>query len=266
MAAMEALLQAVLDDPEQDGPRLAYADHCDERGDPRGEFIRAQCELTAMYRHRKLDDRRFAAALATEDRLLKAHARDWARPVEGLVEHRFFHRGFVEHIALDARRFLQSAPRLYQAAPIRHLTLTQPAPVPVPGIEELARSPLLDRIVSLSLAKGRIGDAGVRALAASAHLGKLRWLDLSDNDISRQGLEELCASPGLPELRYLEFKRNRVADPTSKPGGMDADTGQIFGFDIAPLGRELMERYGRKAWLTYETDDRFFWPPRRDAV
>jgi uncharacterized protein (TIGR02996 family) len=34
----DALLQAVLASPDDDTPRLVYADWLEERGDPRGEF------------------------------------------------------------------------------------------------------------------------------------------------------------------------------------------------------------------------------------
>ncbi len=36
-----AFLQAIIDCPEDDEPRLAYADWLQDRGDFRGEFIRA---------------------------------------------------------------------------------------------------------------------------------------------------------------------------------------------------------------------------------
>ena len=38
----DAFLQAIRDAPDDDAPRLIYADWLDERGDPRGEFIRVQ--------------------------------------------------------------------------------------------------------------------------------------------------------------------------------------------------------------------------------
>ena len=38
----EAFLQAIIDNPDDDAPRLIYADWLEERGDPRGEFIRVQ--------------------------------------------------------------------------------------------------------------------------------------------------------------------------------------------------------------------------------
>src|SRR5262245_50020718 len=45
----EALLQTIFDNPDDDAPRLIYADWLEERGDPvnvaRAEFIRVQIEL-----------------------------------------------------------------------------------------------------------------------------------------------------------------------------------------------------------------------------
>jgi uncharacterized protein (TIGR02996 family) len=38
-------LSNILAHPNDDGPRLAYADWLEERGDPRGEFIRVQCQI-----------------------------------------------------------------------------------------------------------------------------------------------------------------------------------------------------------------------------
>jgi uncharacterized protein (TIGR02996 family) len=42
----EAFIRAIVDAPGDDGPRLVYADWLDERGDPRGEYLRA--ELAAV--------------------------------------------------------------------------------------------------------------------------------------------------------------------------------------------------------------------------
>lgn len=43
-----AFLAAIDDQPDDDLPRLVYADQLDERGDPRGELIRIQCALACM--------------------------------------------------------------------------------------------------------------------------------------------------------------------------------------------------------------------------
>ena len=43
-----ALLDRVCADPDDDGPRLVFADWLDERNDPRGEFIRVQVALARV--------------------------------------------------------------------------------------------------------------------------------------------------------------------------------------------------------------------------
>lgn len=49
MSDRQALINAVLERPEDDIPRLVIADHYEENGEPeRGEFVRVQIELAAM--------------------------------------------------------------------------------------------------------------------------------------------------------------------------------------------------------------------------
>jgi uncharacterized protein (TIGR02996 family) len=163
MAETEELLQAVLDRPEEDKARLTYAAHCDQHGDPRGQFIRVQCQLADMMRRQHIDHDIYVPALQLEEKLLAKHGKEWASPVQRLVTASHFYRGFVEEVVLDARKFLRLAPELYRRAPILRLHLTHPAPV----VEELFASPDLDRILSLSLGDGRIGDKGAGRLTPS---------------------------------------------------------------------------------------------------
>src|SRR5262245_39883880 len=73
MTPEEAFLQATLDTPDEDAPRLIYADWLEERGDPRGEFIRVQCALARP----DLNDAGRAKLQAREQELLLKHGRDW---------------------------------------------------------------------------------------------------------------------------------------------------------------------------------------------
>lgn len=41
-------IRAICKNPTDDAPRLLYADWLEERGDPRGEFIRVQCEIAQL--------------------------------------------------------------------------------------------------------------------------------------------------------------------------------------------------------------------------
>lgn len=44
----ESLIQGILASPNNDDLRLIYADWLEERGDPRGEFLRLEAELAAL--------------------------------------------------------------------------------------------------------------------------------------------------------------------------------------------------------------------------
>ncbi len=48
MTHEDAFLQAMTEAPDDDGPRLVYADWLEERGDPRGEFLRLECWLRGL--------------------------------------------------------------------------------------------------------------------------------------------------------------------------------------------------------------------------
>jgi uncharacterized protein (TIGR02996 family) len=82
-----ALLAAIRAAPDDDAPRLVYADWLDEHGQPeRAEFIRVQCELA----------RRESPALRErEAELLATHHDAFAGPLAAPHLRFRFHRGFI---------------------------------------------------------------------------------------------------------------------------------------------------------------------------
>src|SRR5262245_9632541 len=68
-----AFLRAIKEQPDDDGPRLIFADWLEERGDPRGEFIRLQCALARTDE----DDPRRADLIRREQELLRQHKEVW---------------------------------------------------------------------------------------------------------------------------------------------------------------------------------------------
>ena len=88
MSDEQRLLAAIVEAPDDDAPRLVYADWLQSRGDPRGEFIQLQCQLAAT----PDDDRRRAMRIA-ENKLLAAHGKAWLAPLVDLfpdLDGRFF--------------------------------------------------------------------------------------------------------------------------------------------------------------------------------
>src|SRR5262245_15898045 len=98
-----AFLAAIRDDPDDDGPRLIFADWLEEQGDPRGEFIRVQCALARLERH----DPRRAELTCREQELLGEYGDAWLGMLpayEGISWD--FRRGVAAAVEAEADAFL----------------------------------------------------------------------------------------------------------------------------------------------------------------
>jgi uncharacterized protein (TIGR02996 family) len=220
----EAFLQAMIETPDDDTPRLVYADWLDEHGDPdRAEFIRIQCELaartgpgTVLRRH--LDSlkktsrnaetaflRNLCAVLepgdqgprvrALEERaaaLLDAHGESWR---QGLPFPVHFRRGFVEVLEVGVSDYLRHHATLETLAPAQAVHLTSFAPDGADEVgweeEEAARQELTDQLAACPLLR--------------------RWTDLET--LACPGplvFEMLLESPHLTSLRRLVVCNNEV--------------------------------------------------------
>jgi uncharacterized protein (TIGR02996 family) len=165
-------LEAIFSDPDDDAPRLVYADWLDERGDPdRAEFIRLQCKHANLYHE---------AIFVTGDpdadqmrRLEKEHGERWLAGAPLLPGVQWYlWRGFPAHVHVPGwQEFRKHARRIFRAAPVEYVTFDCLSLV---GARALAQSPYLERIRVLDLAYGRIRKIGaLRALLSSPALAKL---------------------------------------------------------------------------------------------
>jgi uncharacterized protein (TIGR02996 family) len=102
MSTEAALLRAIRSDPDEDTPRLAYADWLDEHDQPeRGELIRVQIDLAAS---EEGDARRWQLH-ARQQELLAAHFGAWTAELGSLDPEKVeikFDRGFPERLTLRA--------------------------------------------------------------------------------------------------------------------------------------------------------------------
>lgn len=73
----DAFLDGIRAQPDDDALRLVYADWLEERGDPRAELVRVQCELARLdvrrSRRRELERR--------ERELIGEHFDEWIAPL-----------------------------------------------------------------------------------------------------------------------------------------------------------------------------------------
>jgi len=231
MSPIEArFLERICASPDDDAPRLIYADWLDERSDARGEFIRLQIALARL----PADDPRRTELVNRESTLLTRYRTKWSEPLRGMTGSSDFVRGFIETAVVDARTFLRRGDDLFRLTPLRHVRLLDVGSsltrlMASPNLARLSAitifaqhiddrltralvdSPHLDNLRSLNIARNRVGDRGVEQLAWSPRFRNLIELNLSDNAIGDTGLRAIAESSNLARLQSLELRRNEIS-------------------------------------------------------
>jgi uncharacterized protein (TIGR02996 family) len=236
-ATETAFLRTILASPEDDAPRLVYADWLDENGDPdRAEFIRLQVRLARTDLH----DPEWPRLKAVVSQIEQAHHVSWVNQLPELsgVHWEIFERGFISAVrADDPDAFFRSARKIFAAAPIREVRLHQfswhkaKALAESPyltrvrvldlndgnrignlGVEALMRSPQLRNLAELKVGRNSLGSAAIRSIAESPYVRGLRGLKAERNDLYDDGLKHLAGSPALREITYLDLERTRTGD------------------------------------------------------
>jgi uncharacterized protein (TIGR02996 family) len=257
MADEAAFLGAIRASPEDDCPRLVYADWLEERGAARGEFIRVQVALARLPE----DDDRWADLAAREQLLVERHGAEWAGPLQPFCDGWAFRRGFVEWVRLRAKYscpmdpdFLDCLPEVAARTPVRDISwratpddLGRLAASPLlarlsaidfyswnqctpeeylRAIDDLARSSHAAGLSSFRMAGHTIGDGIVKILAAAPGLPRLECLDLGEQWLTDVGLELLAGSPLGDRLCRFQCSYN--------PSVTLAGVGRLLGPGRAP--------------------------------
>jgi uncharacterized protein (TIGR02996 family) len=199
-------LKRILEHPDDDAPRLVFADWLEERGDPRGEFIRLQCALAAGTGDEAVRQK----MLRREQELLAGHWNTWgAKPFRGIADRCRFRRGFIEQIAIAADRFIEHGADLFEWAPLRRIRIFDLNPEQT---NRFANCPALKRVVELDLTGLDLHDDGIEHLLRSPHLHQLRWLNLSVNGLSDRAWGMIVRSSALPGLGWLDVSHNHLRE------------------------------------------------------
>src|SRR5262249_5473597 len=186
----EAFLEDIAEHPDDDAPRLIYADWLDDHGDPaRAEFIRVQCELerTAEGEPRGED------VIRREQHLMDEPVQEWTAEVAPNVTGCWFRRGLLQLVSIEPRSFVEHAAKLFQHSPVTQVQLTQ-----AQNRDDLPRffnSPHLACVRTLSLSQCNLQDGDLQALAGCRRLPRLTTLWLGSNRITSDRLRILLASP-----------------------------------------------------------------------
>jgi uncharacterized protein (TIGR02996 family) len=220
-----AFLADIIAHPDDDGPRLIYADWCEDNGQPdRAEFIRLQIEQARLPSHL----RQHHPSRRRAEELLARHRSEWVGEVEELAEAGRFVRGFLESVTVSAKVFASNAARLFELAPVRTVRLLRFKEV----LARLVRCPHLERLTGLDLHSSFLDDTTLETLLRSPHLRRLQDLELSNNDLTTRGLSSLAVSARLDHLTRLEFGLNLA----------HGEAGRVLAQAHLPALRELSLR------------------------
>jgi uncharacterized protein (TIGR02996 family) len=214
-------LQDIIEHPDDDTPRLIYADWLDEHGQAeRATFIRTQCAFVRFLR----DDDPFEHFGLPADELLPAYKEPLLAPLCAIglneISNRyeqgamsgvryFLRRGFVEGIEVYGRaalaRFIACAPELFALTPLRSArflphdvpqSMSSHEPFPNKLLDDLLALPQIGQLRFLDLRWMTMTFRSVRALLAAAHLTPRTTVRLSNFGINYQLTQAVYARFG----------------------------------------------------------------------
>lgn len=206
MSDRDALLAAILANPDEDTPRLMFADWLKENGDSdRGEFVRLQVEAA----HAEPFSPSARPLAADAQRLLERHAGEWTRHLAERTVARQFVRGFVEQVTVNAATFARDAAALFAAEPIRSLRVLRYAVPPV-SLDAFFNAPQLAQVTRLDFSRfcpqPSEFDAFTTAFAAAQpRFDQITDLNLRENAVQPGWLRTLLAGGALPALAGLDL-------------------------------------------------------------
>jgi len=228
----ERILRRVIDTPEDDTPRLVFADWLDEHGDrdddpARAEFIRLQCEPGSdpvLARPRR----------AREQKLLTAHAARWASKVGSDLDAKF-RRGFVDEVRMAAADYLEQAVRIH-VSPVTRLQLLgeryeedgvalSMIPVlpefgaieeltlesPVPDVLHPRSGKVPDRLRALGFAGFDTDPGGATAVLAASWTSGVKRLAFVQTAIAQRWVRAIRYASAQLTLECLEVTAGRIS-------------------------------------------------------
>jgi uncharacterized protein (TIGR02996 family) len=180
MSTETALLRAIRDNPDEDTPRLMYADYLEEEGfSARAEFIRVQVECAQLPE----DDPKRRALEDREHELLAGHECEWLGvspdDMEELTEWAF-ERGFVNELAASPVFMRTAGTDLCATHPLRRWRVMSYANNLLADLKEAGQRGWAARleVVDVSGWYAALGEVS-GFLTSRSHLERLRELDLT---------------------------------------------------------------------------------------
>lgn len=216
-------LDSIIEDPEDDTPRLVFADWLEEQGEEdRAQFIRVQCEHEQLPsgNSKRPELRRIAMELLVENESR------WLADWKDKMIRWDFHRGFLRDVVMLPQDFLAHSDRLFKEQPVIGFSFLESngTPISADAVPELVSSSNFSFVRSLNatgcnsndlwfgMYSGRHpGEAWCRELARATHIQRLEELNLSSGlrdgflGTTASAFLDLCRANHLRTLRKIDL-------------------------------------------------------------
>lgn len=219
-------LAAIEAEPDNDEPRLIYADWLSERGDPRGEFIVLQCRA-----HQAQGWER-ESLTNQADNILRDHSETWLGALSGLADVRataqprhkvpmrmswyrrstsyiFFERGFPDRVRVSLAEVAELDPSVLDLAPAITLRPTETPRLESDLVRLAGDRGTFEPLGGLDLETARLSPEGVVALSEGPTLERLHTLNLSGSLIEGS-MRSFAMSGRFPRLQELHLVGARL--------------------------------------------------------
>lgn len=237
--------------PDDVVPRLIYADYLEETGNPRGEFIRIQCQVEEL----AAGDPQRAELFNRERELLDRHGDEWVSPLREFgvagVTRDCLRRGLLERARMPAGAFLQYADQLCMAEPaLAEIGLTGVAE----HVESLTAMQIPRQISRLDLSACQVDVDIMRRLTVASWWSQLTSIDLRFNSLLDEGVQ-LLVNVDAPQLMHLNLSSNQI-NPAgasilgnsplfSRLQSLDLSMNPIGSVGLIALGAGRAQKLGR---------------------
>ncbi len=176
----DALLDAVIANPDEDAPRLAFAKWLTDRDDPRGEYITLQCANGSRERQAEL---------------VAAYGKSWTRWPDDAS----FARGFVEGTGPNLAAF-RGEPTARDVGSWRS--------TPGSWLDALAAMPEARRIRRITIRGAHFRPLDLEQLCASYEFITLREVIMQGCGLDMACVEKLATWPAIAQLTLLDLTSN----------------------------------------------------------
>jgi uncharacterized protein (TIGR02996 family) len=215
-AEERALLENILDAPEDKQAWIAYGNYLENQGTLLGEYIRVAAEIDLCDQ----DNPNYDSLNERWSDLIDEHGEEWLQPLADLglsptingevYPSLWLTEGMVTELEIDKPGIIpQRAKQLFHAAPLLMELSFDFEELELPSVLELSE---LSQLHTLSVSSCELTDSDLIALSQCENLRRLVSLDLSYNEFSQAGMKAFANSETLGRLKNLNLNSCELND------------------------------------------------------